>query len=472
MAVAPAVAQGSGAIALDQQTTRKIDALVTIAMAHQHVPGISLAIAKNGQILYDRGYGYRDLTSRRPADANTVYNVGSVTKEFTAACIMLLEQEGKLSINDSLAKYFPQYLYAKQITLRNLLNHTSGVPDYVYGPNLPHHATAMQFLQIVWRRPLHFRPGTRFEYSSTNYLVLGMIVERVSGQSYGEFVANRIFKPLGLSASSTRVEPRELSNGAVGYTFDGRRTLYQAATPDDIGYADATVNSTALDLVKWDAALDGGMVVNAASWRAMTTPPGVLYEPPYGGYGFGLFIGRFYDRRMIYHPGANPGFITYNATFPSDGLEIAILGNSDNFQPFLLLQRIFEIVERPTPAQIADQARPAPNENPKVRVLAQQWLARLQTGNIDRSQLTAEAAKELTPASARALAAKAHAIGKPLAFVYRGAGYYSPKLFYTYKLTFSGAIVLYYVILSENGKIITLDLQREDPALAHPPKTT
>jgi CubicO group peptidase (beta-lactamase class C family) len=349
-----------------------------------------------------------------------------------------------------------------------LLNHTSGIPDYVYGPNLPHHATAMQFYEVVWRRPLHFRPGTRFEYSSTNYLILGMIVERVSGQSYGEFVANRIFKPLGLSASSTRVEPRELSNGAVGYTFDGRWILFQAATPDDIGYADATVNSSALDLVKWDAALGGGMVVNAASWRAMTTPPRVLYEPPYGGYGFGLFIGRFYDQRMIYHPGANPGFITYNATFPNDGLEIVMLGNSDNFQPWLLLQRIFETVERPTPAQIADEARPAPNENPRVRILAQQWLVRLQTGNIDRSQLTAEAAKELTPASARGLAAKAHAIGKPLAFVYRGAGYYSPKLFYTYKLTFSGAIVLYYVILSENGKIITLDLQREDPALTHP----
>ncbi|MGA8474432.1 MAG: hypothetical protein WB681_05140 [Candidatus Cybelea sp.] len=120
------------------------------------------------------------------------------------------------------------------------------------------------------------------------------------------------------------------------------------------------------------------------------------------GYGFGLFIGRFDDLRMIYHPGANPGFITYNATFPNDGLEIVILGNNDNFQPFLLFQRIFEIVERPTPAQIADQARPTPNENAKVRALAQQWLIRLQTGNIDRSQLTAEAAKELTPASARA----------------------------------------------------------------------
>jgi CubicO group peptidase (beta-lactamase class C family) len=466
----PVAAQAPSA-ALDQQLTHKIDALVAIAMAHQHVPAVSLAIARNGRILYARGYGYRNLTSRQVADANTVYNVGSVTKEFTAAGIMLLQQEGKLSISDSLAKYFPRYPYAQQLTLRNLLNHTSGIPDYVYGPNLPHHATAMQFFKIVWKQPLHFRPGTRFEYSSTNYLLLGMIIEMESGQSYGNFIATRFFEPLGLNASSTRVEPRELSNGAVGYTFDGGRILYKTATPDDIGYGDATINSSALDLVKWDAALDGGRVVDAESWQAMTTPPVAPFEPTYGGYGFGLFIGRFYGHRMIYHPGANPGFITYNATLPSDGLEIAILANSDNFQPFLLFQRIFEIVEGPTPEQIADQARPAPNENSKVRALAQQWLVRLQTGNIDRMQLTAQAAKELTPASARALAAKAHATGKPLAFVYRGIGYYSPKTIYTYKLTFRGATVLYYVILSDNGKIITLDMEREDPALTHPSKT-
>ena len=159
---------------------------------------------------------------------------------------------------------------------------------------------------------------------------------------------------------------------------------------------------------------------------------------------------------MIYHPGANPGFITYNATFPNHGLEIAILGNSDNFQPFPLFQRIFEIVERPTPRQIADQARPTPSENPQIRELSQQWLLRLQNSNIDRSQLTAEAAKELTPARARALATNANAIGKPRAFVYRGASYYSPKTFYSYKVKFSGATVFYYVILSENGKIAGL----------------
>jgi D-alanyl-D-alanine carboxypeptidase len=466
IAPAPTIAQ-EPATALGKGATRQIDTLVAIAMSHQHVPAVSVAIARNGAILYSRGYGHRDLTQRFPANEDTIYNVGSVTKQFTAAAIMVLQQEGKLSVNDSLAKYFPAYPYAKQLTLRNLLNQTSGIPDYVYLPNLPHHATAMRFFRMVWV-PLHFRPGTRFEYSSTNYLVLGMIVEMVTGEPYGDFLAKRFFKPLGLSQCSTRVEPRELSNGAVGYTFDGQHILYKTATPDDIGYGDATVNSSALDLVKWDAALDGGKVVDAASWRAMTSPPVAQYEPPYGGYGFGLFIGRLYDRRMIYHPGANPGFITYNATFPKDGLEIAILGNSDNFQPQELFKRIVEIIVRPTAAQVRDEERPAPNENLEVRALAERWLERLQTANIDKSQLTVKASKELTPAYTQVLVSNARAIGAPQAFIYRGVNYTNQRFFYSYILRFSHATVFYYLVLSENGKIIDLDLQREDPALAHP----
>lgn len=450
---------------LDRQTTTQIDRLVAIAMADQHVPAISLAIARNGAILYARGYGYRDLTKLRAADARTIYNIGSVTKQFTATCIMLLQQERRLSVDDSLAKYFPQYRYARQITLRNLLNHTSGIPDYTDLPNLPHYATAMQFFQMVWKQPLDFRPGTRYEYSNTNYVALGMIVEKASGESYSKFVASRIFAPLGLTDSSTRVEPRELSNGADGYTYDGHRILYQAATPDDIGYGDGTINSSALDLVKWDATLDGGKVVDAASWRAMTSPPVALYERAHGGYGFGLGIGRFYGRRIIEHEGANPGFITLNATFPADGLEIVMLANSDNFDPSLLFRRVFEVVERPSANQIADEERPAPNENPKIRALAQEWLVRLQTGNVDRTQLTADAAKELTPARARASARKALAIGKPRAFVYEGMVYRGRRFGYSYRLTFAGAVVSFDLLLTESGKIADLELSREDPAL-------
>ena len=456
--------RGSTSTGLDSKTTAKIDSLVAIVMAHQHVPAITLAIGRNGDILYARGYGYRNLSGSL-ATTTTVYNIGSVTKQFTAACIMLLQQAGKLSVDDSLAKYLPTYPYARQITIRNLLDHTSGIPDYTDLPNLPHTATAMQFFRMVWKQSLDFRPGTRYEYSNTNYIVLGMIVEKASGQAYSDFVATRIFRPLGLNDSSTRIEPRDVPNGATGYTFENGRVRYEPATRDDIGYGDGTINSTALDLVKWDAALDGGKVVDAASWREMTTPPAALYEPPYGGYGFGLDIGRFYGQRMIDHSGSNPGFITLNATFPRDGLEIVMLANSDNFDPLLLFQRIFELVERPSAAQIAQQENPVPNEDPKIRAVAQRWLARLQTGQIDPSELTAGAARVVTPAAARAATIAASAIGKPRAFIYEGVTYRGRALRYSYRLTFASATVLYDIVINDRGKIEALDLLREDPAL-------
>lgn len=464
-AIATATAADAPTSKLDARTVQRIDDLVAIAMAHQSVPAISLAIARNGAVLYARGYGYRELTQKRPADANTIYNIASVTKQFTAACIMLLQQDGKLSIDDSLARYYPQYRYARQLTLRNLLNQTSGIPDYTELPNLPHYATAMQFFQLVRERPLDFAPGTRYEYSNTNYVLLGAIVEKVSGESYGDFVARHIFDPLAMVNSSARVEPRELPNGATGYTFDGGRIRYQSATPDDIGYGDGTINSTALDLVRWDAALEGGRVVDARSWREMTSPPVALYEPAYGGYGFGLAIGRLYGRRVIWHTGGNPGFAALNATFPSDGLEVVMLANSDNFDGTPLLTRIVELVAHPTPAEIAAEAQPAPNEDMKVRALAQEWLVRLQTGKIDRSRLTGAAARELTPGAARTQAAKAKAIGTPRSFVYRGMEYRARRFDYTYRVTFAGAVVSYDVVLDGSGKIAGLFLERQDPAL-------
>ena len=232
------------AVGLDSKTTARIDTLVSIAMAHQHVPAITIAIARNGEVLYARGYGSRNLTTRSSADTTTVYNIGSVTKQFTAACIMLLQQAGRLSVDDSLAKYFPN------LSIRQA-NHASqparphvGNSGLHRSPNLPHAATAMQFFRMVWKQSLDFRPGTRYEYSNTNYIVLGMIVEKASGQTYSDFVASRIFRPLGLNDSSTRIEPRDVPNGATGYTFENghvRLRTRHARTTSDMAMVRSTL---------------------------------------------------------------------------------------------------------------------------------------------------------------------------------------------------------------------------------------
>ncbi len=423
---------------------------------------MSLAIARNGVLLYARGYGYRDLRNIRLADANTVYNIASMTKQFTAAAILLLRQDGKLSVDDHLARFMPDYRYAARITLREMLNHTSGIPDYTIVNNVPHTATAAQFVDLIRNAPLDFTPGSRFEYSNTNYVILGIIVEKVSGISYGSFLGRRIFQPLGLRATSARLIPQDVPDGAVGYTYANGKTVAAPQTPDDLGYGDGTIDASATDLVQWDAALDGGKVLSATSWREMTTIP---LGRGYGlrrGYGFGLDISTMYGRRYIYHQGLNVGFAGENATFPDDGLEIAALSNGDPFDEDLFVQRIVSIVEPPTKAQAAAALDPAPGEDGAISAHLRLLLGDMQRGVLDRGLITAEYAKSLTPAQARQACTDAGAIGAPTRFIYRGRTYRDRNDLVFYDIYYAHAVVAMDAAIATGGAISFVELARED----------
>lgn len=428
----------------------RIDALVQAAMAHQHLPGLSLAVAHDGEILYARGYGVRDNASQAPADAHTIYNIGSVTKQFTATAIMLLRHDGKLKLDDRLSRYIPTYAQAGRITLRELLNHTSGIPDYTDLSNVPHHATAMEFFELVAKMPLHFVPGTRYEYSNTNFIVLGIIVEQVSKMPYGEFLERRIFKPLGMTQTSTRVVPQSQPDGAVGYTYQHPDVKPIPQTIDDLGYGDGTVNSSVLDLVKWDTALDSGRVVDAASWRAMTTPPHAQGEGASdGAYGFGLSVGSFMGRRQVQHYGLNPGYATLNATYPDDRFDIVMMSNGDAFDETWLERRIFALFFPSRAGDRTDYDPPAPGEDPAVTTRAMTALNRLQTGAIGGN-------------ASRQMSADAGAAGSPRRIVFEGIDYRSGGQTYVYTLYFASAVVEYDFSIDPRGKITSLVLARED----------
>jgi CubicO group peptidase (beta-lactamase class C family) len=380
---------------------QQIDALVAATMLHQHLPGLSIAIARNGALLYASGYGYRDVQKRLPADAGTVYNIASMTKQFTATAILLLQEDGKLSVDDSLARYLPDYRYAREITLREMLNHTSGIPDYSIVDNVPHKATAAQFVDLIKDAPLDFPPGSRFEYSNTNYVILGMIVEQVSGESYGSFLARRVFQPLGMRATSARMIPQDVPDGAVGYTYADGKIVAAPQTADDLGYGDGTIDSSVTDLVRWDAALDNGRVVSRTSWRAMTFSPLSHGYGMRGGYGFGLDLSHLYGRRYIFHQGLNVGFAGENATFPQDGLEIAALSNGDPFDEDLFFRRVVSIVEPPTAAQVAADLESAAGEDRIITKKVTALLAGMQRGSIDSAIVTADYARTLTSAVMR-----------------------------------------------------------------------
>lgn len=448
--------------ALSQTERAQIDDIVTTTMRHEYLPGMSLAIARNGVILYARGYGFRDLSEGRLADAGTVYNIASMTKQFTAAAILLLQQDGKLSVDDKLSRFMPGYRYASQITLRQILNHTSGIPDYSIVNDVPHTATAQQFVDLIKNAPLDFPPGSRFEYSNTNYVILSIIVEQASGMTFGEFLARRIFEPLGMSATSVRSIPQDHPDGAVGYTYANGKVVAAPATPDDLGYGDGTVNSSVTDLVRWDAALDGGRVLNQASWRAMTTVP---LSSGYGlrhGYGFGLDINTMFGRRYIYHQGLNTGFAGENATFPDDGLEIVALSNGDPFDEDLFMNRIVSIVEPPTNAQAAAAMAPEPGEDAAITSRVRALLDGMQHGVVNSDLVTEQYAKELTPAQAREMTSVAGVKGAIVRMIYRGRTYRDRRNLVYYDVYYADSVVAVDAAISANGSISLIELARED----------
>ena len=335
----------------------RIDALLEAAIVHQHLPGVAVAVERDGEVIYARGYGYRQLGQHARADEHTVYNIASASKQFAASSIMLLAQAGKLRVDDRLSRYFPDYRYGARITLRQMLNHTSGIPDYTDLPNVPQDAGPLQDFALVRKLPPAFAPGSRYEYSNTNYVLLALIVQKVSGEPYGRFVTERLFRPTGMDDASIHRLPSGVPDGATGYSWDGKKIVAVPRTPDDFGFGDGDVNASVVDLMKWDAALDGGRVVDAASWREMTTIPAAQGESATSGYGFGLELDRLNGRRYVYHGGAQYGFKTVNGTLPDQRFAVVLVSNSDAFYQYWLVKQIIALFYPRRPVR-PRQARP------------------------------------------------------------------------------------------------------------------
>jgi CubicO group peptidase (beta-lactamase class C family) len=255
----------------------QIDVLVQKQITDGATPGIALAIAKNGQTLYEKADGVRNISSKAPMLVNTPQAIGSITKQFTAAAILLLQEQKKLSIDDKLSKYVPEYVDADQITLRQMLNMVSGISDNdpaIYGDHLQQPITRKEMLVNLNKQPLTWKPGTHMVYTNTNYNLLGLVVERVSGQSYLTFLREHIFVPLGMSSTSTSDQPPP--HMATGYSHDkpGQPFESRAEMHPDFSFGTGNLVSTPQDLLKWDAGLLSGKVLNEASLQTMFTVPG------------------------------------------------------------------------------------------------------------------------------------------------------------------------------------------------------
>jgi D-alanyl-D-alanine carboxypeptidase len=440
----------------------RIDAEMQRAAELQQLPGVSVAIGRlDGTILFAGGYGFRNLERREPADDNTVYNIASITKQFTAATILMLAQNHRLTIDDRLSKYLPDVPFAKAVSLRDLMNHTAGLPDYFCLAGYRPAMTDEDIIRLASSQPLHFPPGTAYEYSNTNYIMLGRVIEKVTGVSYDDFVRRHLLVPAHMLSSRVGDVPGNGGDDALGYIDDDNALAPAPDSTANLGYAAGAIDSTVVDLLRWDAALYSGRLLKGAQLRQMLSVR--LYEfSTTVRYAFGLHEGRVSGSRVLYHRGRNAGYGGINAVFPDDGIAIAILANNEDIAPMLLVDELHSLavpqreIER---SASVDETRSA---DPSVDARAGLWLRSLVSGTIDREQLSPAASQRYSAAAVRSLSARLNAFGPLQRVTFREKDSRCLGWDYTYQAVFKNATAEYRFGIDREGKVWNLALDRED----------
>jgi D-alanyl-D-alanine carboxypeptidase len=314
-----------------------VDQYVEAEMARRHIPGLSLAVVQNGMIVKEKGYGLANVELKTPATPDTVFPLASVTKQFTAAAIMLLVEDGRIGLDDRIGECVPGLPESwNGITVRHLLTHTSGIKDYLNTNelHLPSQScedfTPGEIVSAVAKLPLNFPPGERWSYSNTGYVLLGMIIQKVTGKSFGEFLSQRIFTPLSMTRTRRRSLIDLIPDRADTYDFgEGglRHAIYLNPTLWD--NPDGGIVSTVVDMAKWDAALSTERILKRSSLELMWSPAKLS-----GGdtttYGFGWQIWTLRGHRLIYHGGGRPGASAFIVRYIDDNLTVIALCNSGN----------------------------------------------------------------------------------------------------------------------------------------------
>ena len=326
-ATAPAAAQGSPGI--DQQRLDSVAHYVEAEMQRLHIPGMSIAILRGDSIVMARGFGYANVELRVPASDSTIYQSGSVGKQFTSAAIMLLAERGKLSLDDPIIRWLPEGKTAwKGITIRHLLSHTSGIANYTDGAvDLHRDYSENDLVRLALKSPLDFQPGTHWNYSNTGFVLLGAIVRRVTGQFYGDFLRDNVFQPLGMRTARVISESDIVPNRASGYELAGDTLRNQGwVSPSLNTTADGALYLTVRDLAAWAVGLNHGRVPSAASLATSWTPNPLSTGGTYP-YGFGWGLSPQRGVKKIAHTGSWQGFKTAIARYPTLDLTVIAMAN-------------------------------------------------------------------------------------------------------------------------------------------------
>jgi D-alanyl-D-alanine carboxypeptidase len=313
---------------------RYVDSAATAAVAEKRTAGVSVAVVKNGRTILAKGYGFADLENDVPATAETVYRIGSITKQFTSAAIMKLMEQGKLSLDDTLQKFLPNFpTHGNRVTVRHLLNHTSGIKSYTsLGPKWARvirlDLAPDSLVALFANEPFDFKPGDAYRYNNSGYFLLGMIIEKLSGKWYGQYLQDEFFTPLGLKSTMYCDQAPLIKHRAQGYApRPGGGFINAEPLSMTQPYAAGSLCSTVNDLVVWAQALSSGKVVSPASYKLMTTPVTLNDGKPIP-YGFGLGTGMLGVHRQVSHNGGINGFVSELHHYPDDSVVTVVLTNT------------------------------------------------------------------------------------------------------------------------------------------------
>jgi CubicO group peptidase (beta-lactamase class C family) len=399
-----------------------IDAYIAGAVLEKKTTGLSVAIVRDSRIVFAKGYGLRSIAEQKPVEVDTAFAAGSVTKQFTCAAILMLAEMGKLSVDDKVAKYFPHLNRAGEITLYQLMTHTSGYPDYYpldfVDRRLMKPLEVDRIITEYAGGPLDFEPGTRWSYSNTGYMILGRVIDKVRGvdSPYQKFVEQQILRPVGLWKSGfpnetqryimplNIVENENLAEGYTPFALEPLKPAIPEAGPWLYGAGDLW--ATASDLARWDIALMEGRILKPESFRLMTTPV-TLRDGRVRDYGCGLNVKRENSGYTLSHGGAVSGFRASNTLIPRTKSAVVVLINDEQAEPEIVQTIVGLIGKAENPVDVPKVA------GASAKDAALEFFHQMQAGKLDRSKLGEEFSIYLTDERIQEAAPKLKALGEP-----------------------------------------------------------
>ncbi|MGO8793532.1 MAG: serine hydrolase domain-containing protein [Candidatus Sulfotelmatobacter sp.] len=432
---------------LSAETQQKIDKIAADALAKSGVPSASVAVVKDGQIAYLHAYGNASIDPNVAAKPEMRYSIGSISKQFTAAAILLLQEQGKLSLDDKVGKYLPDLTRANDVTIRQLLSHTSGYQDFwpqdYVMPMMLQPTTPQKILDGWARKPLDFEPGTKWQYSNTNYVIAGLIVEKVSGMPLLQFLQEKVFTPLGMKSVSDIDRAKLGDTDATGYMRYALGPLHPAPKEGKGWlFAAGELAMPAEDLAKWDISIIEQKLMKPSSYLAFETE--VLLKNGLGTrYGLGVDIRLEFGHRALEHGGEVSGYTAQNMVFPDERVAVVVLTNQDaadasgaianGIAPLLL-----ESEDPATPEKLAQ---------------ARKIFEGLQHGTIDRSLFTDNANFYFNEQALKDFSASLGPLGTPVDFVQVRQGLRGGMTLRVYSIRFPKAAVRAWTYEMPDGKL-------------------